>query len=148
MVTLAAMGQVLVFRMVEDQILYAQAGRRLTGVFDGRMVFFIGMEDIRFGIEAESFVKEPFTVADIDFFPGWYGSSPQQVSLPSASAREKPNCLAFVERISKKVTSWPMSWRVSPSATVTRCRRSSRKALSFEDSRFFPIVRSKEMTSS
>ena len=70
MVTLAAMGQVLVFRMVEDQILYAQAGRRLTGVFDGRMVFFIGMEDIRFGVEAESFVKEPFTVADIDFFPG------------------------------------------------------------------------------
>ena len=64
------MGQVLIFRMIEDQVLYAQAGCRLTGVFDGRMVFFIGMEDIRFGVEAESFVKEPFTVTDIDFFPG------------------------------------------------------------------------------
>ena len=70
MVTLAAMGQVLVFSMVEDQILYAQAGCRLAGVFDGRMVFFIGMEDIRFGIEAESFMKEPFTIPDIGFFPG------------------------------------------------------------------------------
>lgn len=69
MVTLAAMGQGLVFSMVEDQILYAQAGCRLAGVFDGRMVFLIGMEDIRFGIEAESFMKEPFTIPDIGF-PG------------------------------------------------------------------------------
>ena len=70
MVTLAAMGQVLIFRMIEDQVLHAQAGRRLAGIFDGRMVFLIGMEDSRFSIEAESFVKEPFAIPDIGFFPG------------------------------------------------------------------------------
>lgn len=69
-VTLAAMGQVLVFRVIQNQVLYTQAGRHFTGVFDGGMVFFIGMENMRFSIEAEGFVKEPFTIPDIDFFPG------------------------------------------------------------------------------
>lgn len=73
MVTLAAMGQVLVFRVIENQVLYAQARRRLTGVFDGRMMFLIGMEDIGFGVEAKGFMKEPFAVTDIGFFPGLIG---------------------------------------------------------------------------
>lgn len=63
------MGQVLVFRVVQNQVLYPHPGRRFTGVFDGGMVLFIGMKDMRFSIEAEGFVKEPFAVPDIAFFP-------------------------------------------------------------------------------
>lgn len=39
------MGQVLVFRVVQNQVLYPHPGRRFTGVFDGGMVLFIGMKD-------------------------------------------------------------------------------------------------------
>ena len=77
----------------------------MAGVFDGRMVFLIGMEDIRFGIEAESFMKEPFTIPDIGFFPGLIRLITTAGQSAVASSKEKPNCLALVERISKKITS-------------------------------------------
>lgn len=60
--------QVAVFRMVENDVGRAEGGCQLTGVFDGRVVFFIGMEHVSLAVEAKGFVQEPRAAFCIAFF--------------------------------------------------------------------------------
>lgn len=66
------MGQIAVFRMVEDDVLDVQALGQFTGVFDGGMIF-RRVENGFVGIEAEGFVKEPLAALDVSSSQGWHG---------------------------------------------------------------------------
>lgn len=55
--------------MVEDDVFDVQAPRELAGVFDGRMILFVRVENGFIGVEAEGFVKEPLAAFDVVFFP-------------------------------------------------------------------------------
>ena len=58
---------ILVLRMVEDEVLYAQRLGLLGSILHGHMVLLVGFENIPMIVQAEGFRKQPINIFYIVF---------------------------------------------------------------------------------
>ena len=117
-IELSSVFQILILRMIEDQIFCTKIFSILAGLLHRSMVLLIRLVDFPVPIEAEGLMQQPVRIFCIRLFIFTIRFiSKKSKFLSIFKLQVKPYCLALVDWISKNCTLYPRISRASPSFT-------------------------------